>query len=144
MTTTYDVPAEKLVAKAAEALKQLGSVKPPEWARFAKTGVCSERPPDQKDWWYLRSAAVLRKIYIAGPIGIRHLCKAYGKKKSLGVRPATVYPSSGSVMRKVVQQLEKSGFIVRIDKGKRTLGRTLTPKGRKFLDGLSHQVKTAS
>jgi len=144
MTTIYDVPAQKLVVTTAEALKQVGAIKPPEWARFVKTGVCSERPPQQKDWWYLRSAAVLRRIYIEGPIGIRHLCKEYGKKKSMGVRPAQVYPSSGSVMRKVVQQLEKSGFIVRIDKGKRALGRVLTPKGRKFLDGLSHQVKTAN
>ncbi len=144
MTTTYDVPAQKLIPKAAEALKQVDAIKPPAWAKFAKTGVCSERPPEQKDWWYLRSAAVLRKIYISGPIGIRHLCKAYGKKKSLGVRPATVYPSSGSVMRKVVQQLEKSGFISRIERGKRTLGRRVTPKGQKFLDGISHQLKNAN
>ena len=42
-----DVPAQKLVEKLSEELKKNGNIKPPEWSKFVKTGVSTERPPSQ-------------------------------------------------------------------------------------------------
>ena len=50
MVTVYDVPAEKLILKVAEKLKQNSAIVPPEWAEFVKTGVHTEKAPSQEDW----------------------------------------------------------------------------------------------
>ena len=58
MPTMYDADAQELIEKAAEELKKIPEIKPPEWAAFAKTGMHKERPPAKNDWWYLRTASV--------------------------------------------------------------------------------------
>src|SRR3989344_4234133 len=78
MATIYDVNPNKLISKAAEELKKLESIKPPVWAPFVKTGVHKERVPVEKDFWYKRSASVLRKVYILGPVGVNKLRVKYG------------------------------------------------------------------
>ena len=69
MTTVYDVPADELIKLTAEKLKEMG-LQPPEFTKFVKTGVHKEKPPEDEDWWYIRCASVLRRIYIDGPVGI--------------------------------------------------------------------------
>ena len=69
-------------------LKENEKVVPPEWAENVKTGVHKELPPTNDDWWYIRCAAILRKIYTDGrPIGIERLRSVYGGKKDRGSRP---------------------------------------------------------
>ena len=60
--------ADKLIDEMKEKLKGVEQIKPPEWAAFVKTGVHKERPPQQEDWWYIRAAAVLRKVGSEGKI----------------------------------------------------------------------------
>ncbi len=69
MATAFDVPASRLIPKIAEELKKLETIEPPEWAAFVKTGRHREKSPVDDDWWYTRSAAVLRKLYVEGPMG---------------------------------------------------------------------------
>ena len=140
MTTIYDVPADKNIAEIAKELKKEKIVEPPEWAVFAKTGACCERPPEQKDWWYIRSAAILRKIAMDGPVGVRTLCTIYGKKRRRGSKPPRRYPASGAVIRKILQQLESKGYISKIEKNKRRLGRVISPKGQKLLSSLAFRT----
>lgn len=140
MVTVYDVDGRKLIAKTALALEEQKVLQPPEWSRFVKSGVCAERLPEQKNWWFIRGAAMLRKLYIKGPIGVRELRKEFGKKKNMGSRPSRVYKTSGSVTRKILQQLQKAGYIVKLEKNKRSLGRIVSPKGRTFIDNLSKKV----
>ncbi|HLB68515.1 MAG TPA: 40S ribosomal protein S19, partial [Thermoplasmata archaeon] len=71
--TLYDAPAGPLIERLANHLKQDDKLAPPEWAPFARTGVHTEKAPDRPDWWYTRTAAILRKIYILGPIGTSRL-----------------------------------------------------------------------
>lgn len=68
MVTVYDVPAEKLILKVSEKLKENDKIVPPEWAEFAKTGIHTERAPVQQDWWYTRAASIMRKLYVKGPM----------------------------------------------------------------------------
>lgn len=136
MTTVYDVPASKVIGTASRELKKLKPVSPPDWAKFAKTGSGREMPPDQKDWWYTRSASILRKIYIAGPIGITRLSKKYGNKKNRGYQPEARRRGSGSIITGILKQLESVEFVKTTRKG-----RAITPKGISFLDKISHNIK---
>ena len=137
MTTVYDIPAEQLIRKAAEELKKRSEIQPPAWAAFSKTGVHKEMPPEDPDWWFIRAAAVLRRVYVDGPVGVQRMRSFYGGAKNRGSRPNAFRRGSGSVLRKVLQQLEAAGLIVH-----EKAGRRVSPAGRAFLDNLSHGVKT--
>jgi len=134
MTTVYDVPADKLIEETKEKLKEM--LEAPEWAKFVKTGVHREKAPEEPDWWYRRVAALLRKIYIFGPIGVERLRTEYGGKKDRGSKRYKFRRGSGSVIRKALQQLEELGFLERTEDGRR-----VTPKGRSFLDSIANDIK---
>lgn len=133
MVSIYDVPAEKLIKKVAEDLK--GKVKAPMFVEFVKTGVHVERAPDNKDWWYVRLAAILRKFYTKNTLGVNILRGYYGGGKARGVKPRKFDLGSGKVIRLCVQQLEKEGFI-----GKTEGGRKITLKGKKYLDKFAKEL----
>ena len=138
MTTVFDVPADALIGKAAAKLKERSELKPPEWAAFVKTGVHKEKPPEQADWWYTRSAAVLRKVYTRGPIGVERLRAEFGGKRDDGSSPYHAKRGSGSITRGVLQQLEDAKLVKRDEARK---GRVVTPDGRRFLDGIAREVQ---
>lgn len=140
MTTIYDIDPKELIGKATEELKKLETVKMPKWAIFVKTSSARERHPVNKDWWYIRAASVLRKIYMKGPIGVSKLRKDYGGKARRGHKKNRVYLGSGKIIRVILQQLEKAEFIKQEEK-KGHKGRVCTSKGKKFLNGLSKVKK---
>ena len=138
MMTPYDVPAFKLVEKIANYLKEnVDEVTPPPWASIVKTGVHVQRPPQNPDWWYIRCASLLRKIYVHGPVGVGRLRAEYGGRKDYGVRPEHAAKASGAIIRKALQQLEAAGFV----EASKTGGRRVTKKGRKHLEELAEEVK---
>tara|TARA_Y100000310_G_scaffold293782_1_gene323644 strand:+ start:13375 stop:13902 length:528 start_codon:yes stop_codon:yes gene_type:complete len=139
MATIYEVDSSLLIERTSEELKKSEELQPPEWASFVKTGMSKERPPQDKDWWYKRSASVLRKIYRMGPIGVSKLRNIYGSKKNRGVKKSHAYPASGSIIRKILQQLEKAGYVKNVEKGQ-FKGRRITAKGRSFLDKVATQI----
>ena len=55
MATLYDVPAEDLIEAVAAELED--RIEEPEWVEFAKSGVDRELPPEQDDFWYVRTAS---------------------------------------------------------------------------------------
>ena len=63
MASIYDVDPTELIGKAAEKLKKVPEIQPPEWAKYVKTGMHKQRQPVEADWWYMRSASVLRAVY---------------------------------------------------------------------------------
>lgn len=132
-----EVPADRLVAKLAERLKKMQKIQPPEWALYVKTGVFKEKPPSNTDWWYIRSASLLRKIALSPePLGIGTLRTLYGGKKRKGSRPPHFEKGSGSIIRKSLQQLEQAGLIVTIP-GK---GRKLSPQGESLIDSVAKEI----
>jgi small subunit ribosomal protein S19e len=134
-----DVYPNELIEKAAEGLKKVEAIKQPVWASFAKTGVNKERPPVDKDWWYKRTAAVLRTVQILGPIGVNKLRAKYGGKQRRGHQPAIFKKGSGSVIRKVLQQLDKAGFTKSVEKGVHK-GRIITKEGKLFLNKIAEEI----
>ncbi len=140
MTHILAVNANALNFAVADEIKKQKLVQPPEWSKFAKTGMHRERLPENPDWWYLRSAAILRSIAKLGPVGTQKLRTKYGGRKSnRGYKPEHIYKGSGSVIRKILQQLEASGLIKQTQKGAHK-GRVLTPKGISLLDKIAVQI----
>jgi len=138
MVGVYDVSPSDLINALKEELKKNEKMKAPDWSIFAKSGSHKERPPQQPDFWYIRGASILRKVYTKGPIGVSRLRTEYGGKKNRGTKPERHRKASGSIVRELLQQLEASGYI---QKGKK--GRTVTPAGQKFLDNLSFKLVKA-
>lgn len=135
MVTARDADVQQLIENLKEEMKKIKEIEPPEWSRYVKTGVSRERPPEQEDWWYIRTAAVLRKIYVYGPVGTERLRRMFGGKKNRGHKPEHFYPGGGSVIRKILQQLEKADLV----KTKKR-GRMISPKGQKLLDNLANRL----
>jgi len=130
LTTPHDVPASKFIDRLAKYLREnVDEVQPLPWAAFAKTGTHVEKQPQNPNWWYTRSASILRKIYVHGPIGLEKLRADYGGRKNRGSKPNRVVKAGGNDIRKVMQQLETAGLI----QIARPHGRSMTPKGRKLL-----------
>jgi small subunit ribosomal protein S19e len=136
MVTAREVEPQRLIEKLKEELKKIEEIKPPEWAKFVKSGVHRQRPPEQLDFWYIRAASILRRIYIDGPVGVERLRSYYGGARKRGYFPRHFKKASGAIIRKILQQLEKAGLVEKSAKG-----RKITPKGQKLLNNVALGVK---
>ncbi len=95
-------------------------------------------PPKEEDWWYTRAASVMRRVYIDGPVGVQRLRSFYGGKKNRGSKPNRFARGSGSVTRKLLQQLETAGYIQNTPEG-----RIVSANGRKFMDTVANDSKAS-
>lgn len=127
----------KLIENVAKELEKIKEIQAPEWSKFVKTGVHKERPPTQENWWYIRTAAILRTIYKRSPIGVSKLRSKYGGRKNRGLKPEKFKKGSGKIIRTILQQLDNAGLTKLAEKGK---GRVITPKGQSFLDNIANQI----
>lgn len=140
MNSVYELDAQEYNSKLAEALKKVPEFKMPEWAQFIKSGPAKERPIEDTDFWYKRTASILRQIYKKKIVGVSRLRTKYGSKKNRGARPERFKKGAGKIIRTILQQADKAGFteIAKPIKGvrERKPGRQLTQKGKKFLESV--------
>src|SRR3990167_10669987 len=115
MVSARDADQGKLVTKMSVQLKE--HVEMNEWEKFVKTGMSRERQPEQADWYYLRSASVLRKIYNDGPVGVEKLRSYYGGLHRRGHKPAHFAKGGGKILPAILQQLESAGYVRKEKKG---------------------------
>ena len=138
MPTPYDVPPSVLIERLARHLKEeVDEINPPAWTPFAKTGIHTQRPPQNPDWWFIRCSSILRKIYMKGPIGIEKLRSEYGGRIDSGAKPEHARKGSGAIVRKAMQQLQTAGLV----KPLTNEGKIVTNEGRRLLDRLSTELK---
>ena len=135
MAKVYDVPADLLIGRLTEILKN-EELPSPNWTSFVKTGAHAEKPPQQSDWWYTRCASLLRKIYLYGPIGINDLRIMYGGGKPIGYGAAHHKNASGAIIRAALHGLEKLGYIEKVEKK----GRVISKQGMQKLDRLATEI----
>ena len=135
MTTVFDVPADLLINKVSEEFKNNDKIESPAWSDFVRTGVHKERKPENEDWWFVRTASIIRRVYIDGPVGVESLRTFYGGKKDRGVRPEKFKKGSGAIIRNALHQLEDAGYVEKVEGG-----RVVTPNGRSFLDKISGEI----
>jgi len=137
MVTVRDVDQAALVKRAAQDLEK--RLQMPDWARFVKTGVHKERPPEQANWWYLRAASMLRMVYLDGPVGVERLRTYYGGKKNLGTQPTHFRKAGGKIIRAILQDLERAKLVESVTKPRR--GRRVSREGQRFLDNIAREVR---
>ncbi|GGM67148.1 30S ribosomal protein S19e [Thermogymnomonas acidicola] len=136
MTDPRKVPPDALLSALAEKLKLDDRIKEPEWTKYLKAGIHRERPWQNDDWYYVRLASTLRKVYLNGPVGISRLSEEYGGKVDRGSK--RYHPAKGSrfIVRHMLQTLESLGY-VRKDG---TKGRVISPQGQSLIDKVSREV----
>ena len=139
MRKFFNVNPTLLIEKTAEKLEKENIITPVPWASFVKTGVNRERPPANKNWWYVRASSILRKILILGPIGTEKLRRKYGGSKNRGNQPNIFKKASGNVIRKILQQLEAAELIKKTDKAGHK-GRIITKAGKELLDKSANEI----
>ena len=135
MAKVYDVPADVLISKLAEILKN-EDIPAPSWTPFVKTGAHADKPPQDREWWHTRCASIMRKIYLHGPIGINELRKDYGGGKPSGYGAAHHKDAGGAIIRNAVHGLEKLGYVEKVEKK----GRVASKQGMQKLDKLSTDI----
>jgi small subunit ribosomal protein S19e len=136
MVSARDVNPQKLLERLKEELKKFEEIKEPTWAKFVKSGTHRKRPPEQKDFWYIRAASILRRIYLDGPVGVERLRSYYGGRKNFGHAPEHFVKGSGKIIRAILQQLEKAGLVEKVERK----GRKITSKGIKLLNKIASEV----
>ena len=77
----------------------------------------------------------MRKLYVKGPVGINRLKTEYGGRQNRGVKPEHHHAGGGKIIRVLLQQLEKAGYVSKSKKG-----RAITSAGVKFLDSIAFKV----
>ncbi|MCE4614960.1 MAG: 30S ribosomal protein S19e [Desulfurococcales archaeon] len=137
MVNALEAPAEELIKRVALKLKRMEEIKPPEWAYFVKTGIHEEAPPIDSDWWYIRAASIMRRLYkTKTPVGTERLRTVYGGRSNLGSMPEHFRKSGGAIIRSILQQLQKAGLVQIIPRR----GRVLTSTGVSLLDNVAHEI----
>jgi SSU ribosomal protein S19E len=138
VVSVKDVPADLLIKELAAYLKtNVAQVKPPVWAAYVKTGANKDRPPMDDDWWYVRAASIVRRLYLDGPVGLSRLRTYYGYRAKVGwgARSKRTRRAGGAVIRKMLHQLEQAGIVARTKRG-----RVVTPEGRSLVDRIATRV----
>ena len=134
MADIRTINSGKYNLELAQALKKVPEFKKPEWVDFVKTSPHKARPNIEPDFWYKRTASILRQIYIRGTVGVERLRTRYGGRKNRGSKPSEFRKSGGKAIRSILQQAELAGFLEKSKEKK--AGRKLTEKGRNFLEAL--------
>jgi len=135
MAKVYDVPADLLISKLADILKN-EDIPAPSWTPFVKTGSHADKPPQKPDWWHTRCASILRKVYLNGPLGINDLRKIYGGGKASGYGNRNHTSAGGAIIRTAIQGLEKLGYVEKVP-GK---GRVVSKNGMQKLNRLATEI----
>jgi len=141
MTSVFEINAQEYNLKLAEALKKIPEFEAPEWVSFVKSSSSKERPIDDPDFWYKRSASILRQIYKKKIVGVNRLRTKYGSKKNRGFKPERFKKAGGKIIRTILQQSDKAGFTEIAkdikDVRRKKPGRQLTKKGKDFLEAIN-------
>ena len=134
MNGVRTIQAGKYNHLLATALKDYEEFKAPEWIVFVKSGHGKQRPIEDENFWYNRTASILRQIYLRGTVGVQRLRTRYGNRKDRGKQPAHFAPSSGKIIRLILQQAESAELLSKSEGNRK--GRMLTEKGKKLIEGV--------
>jgi ribosomal protein S19E (S16A) len=99
--------------------------------------------PLDSDWLFHKAAAIARRIYIAQKhsVGVGSLKTFLGKKKRRGAHPPKFTKAGGKVIREVVTQLKKNGYVENYASLEgSSYGLVLTKQGRAELDKIATRV----
>ncbi|MCX8205621.1 MAG: 40S ribosomal protein S19 [Candidatus Micrarchaeota archaeon] len=81
MAGVYGVEPNKLISEVAKRLEGNVEIKPPKFLGYGKTGPHVEFGPEDKRFWYVRCASILRQAYVKGEVSVGGLRVHYGGRK---------------------------------------------------------------
>jgi small subunit ribosomal protein S19e len=136
VVTVKDVEADKFIKAFSQHLKRQGRFEIPKWADVVKTGKNKELPPLDPDWLYVRTAAMVRKIYIRKGMGVGAFRKVFGGQQRRGTCTNKASKGSGKIARYILQQLDEMGLVEKSEDG----GRVITKEGQRELDTVAVQA----
>eukprot|EP00300_Choanocystis_sp_HF-7_P038380 c5525_g1_i1.p1 GENE.c5525_g1_i1~~c5525_g1_i1.p1 ORF type:complete len:143 (-),score=12.98 c5525_g1_i1:11-439(-) len=128
--TVKDVSAQAFIAAYAAHLKREGKLELPKNPDLIKSGTSRALSPMNNDWFYVRTAAIARRVYLNPGTGVGGLRMAFGNSKNNGVRPSHFTKAAGGNLRHALQQLQKLKLIESTKEG----GRRISPEGQRSLD----------
>lgn len=131
-----DITAPKFIAAYAEVLKNNDKFVVPKWADLVKTGVHKELAPYDPDWYYIRAAAIVRKVYLRQGTGVGALKKRFGGAYRRGARPEKHQDAAGGLIRTILLALDELKITEKAPNG----GRKITRVGQQALDLVAGQV----
>ncbi|XP_050415612.1 40S ribosomal protein S19 [Patella vulgata] len=131
-----DVNQHEFINRLAAFLKRSGKMKLPDWTDIVKTGPYKELAPYSEDWFYIRAAALCRRMYMRAPLGVGTVKRVYGGNQRNGTAPSHFCKASGGVARKIFQALEG---VKMVEKSTSRKGRVLTGRGRQHCDIIAAQ-----
>ena len=131
-TSVKDVSADVFIAALAAHLKKTGKVELPAYVDYVKTASFKEYSPLDNDWYYLRAAAIARRVYLQAGVGVGEFRRKFGGRshKKGKVAPEHFARASGGIIRHALKELEKVGLVEKHATG----GRRITSEGRRQLD----------
>ncbi|ESO85078.1 hypothetical protein LOTGIDRAFT_235941 [Lottia gigantea] len=132
-----DVNQHDFINRLAAFLKRSGKMKLPDWMDIVKTGPYKELAPYSEDWFYIRAAALCRRMYMRAPLGVGTVKRVYGGNQRNGTAPSHFSQASGGVARKIFQSLEG---VKMVEKSSSRKGRILTARGRQHCDIIAAQA----
>ncbi|KAG7667790.1 hypothetical protein Ndes2526B_g01812 [Nannochloris sp. 'desiccata'] len=146
VVTTYqgksvkDVPAEAFIKAFSAYLKSTGKVQLPAYVDFAKTACFKELAPLDSDWYYVRTAAIARRVYLRQGLGVGAMRRMFGgsTNKKGSVTPEHHAKASGGVIRHALHTLESLGLVEVQTTGK---GRRITSEGQRQMDLVAARVE---
>jgi small subunit ribosomal protein S19e len=130
-----DVPSDAFIAAYSEVLKNNDKFVVPKWADLVKTGVHKELAPYDPDWYFVRAAAIARKIYLRQGTGVGALKKRFGGNYRRGSRPEKHQDAAGGIIRNICLTLDELKITEAHPKG----GRRITRIGQQALDLVAGQ-----
>eukprot|EP01034_Spumella_vulgaris_P021618 gene21618-27657_t len=134
--TVRDISAPKFIAAYAEVLKNNDKFVVPKWADLVKTGVHKELAPYDPDWYYIRAAAIVRKVYLRQNTGVGALKKRFGGNYRRGARPERHQDAAGGLIRSILIALDDLKITEKSTNG----GRKISRVGQQALDLVAGQV----
>merc|ERR1712127_1436 len=135
MVCVKDVNQSDFVVAFAAFLKKSGKMSVPKWSDYTKTACHKQLAPANDDWFYIRTAAVARQLYIKGTVGTGRMATIYGGSANRGFRPSHTRKGNGHIARLAFQQLEAMKLVEKADKG-----RKLSKDGQRDMDRVAAQI----
>ena len=139
----FDVASSQFLKKLATHLKDKRLVTPKPYTSLVKCSYSNELAPIDPDWFYTKAAAVARQIYVSksSTLGVGSLRRVFAKKARRGVNTNTTSLAGGRIMRDIVQQLRKAGFVEQYKSSEgATFGLLITKAGRSQMDKIAQAL----
>jgi small subunit ribosomal protein S19e len=112
----------------------------PKWAEIVKTGVSKELAPYDPDWYFVRAAAIVRKVYLRQGTGVGALAKRFGGNYRRGSAPERHQDGARGLIRTILINLDDLKITEKTTKG----GRKISRVGQQVSNSSSSKHKAAA